>query len=46
MLLLFPSWLEHEVEANQTNEDRISISFNIVREKNLEAYEQMRLFYP
>jgi len=45
MLLLFPSWLEHEVEANQTNEDRISISFNIVREKDLENYEYIRFKY-
>ena len=28
-LVLFPCFLEHEVEANQTNEPRISISFNI-----------------
>jgi uncharacterized protein (TIGR02466 family) len=28
MLLIFPSWLEHSVTANFTNEDRISISFN------------------
>jgi len=28
MLLIFPSWFEHSVTANLTNEDRISISFN------------------
>lgn len=28
-LILFPSWLEHGTEDNQTDEDRISISFNI-----------------
>mgnify|MGYP003325581111 CR=1 FL=1 len=28
-LVLFPCFLEHEVGANQTNEPRISISFNI-----------------
>ena len=27
-LVLFESWLRHEVAANQANEDRISISFN------------------
>lgn len=27
--LLFPSWLEHYVQPNQSDEDRISISFNI-----------------
>ena len=28
MLLIFPSWLEHKVEANLKNNSRISISFN------------------
>lgn len=28
-LFLFPSWLEHYVEPNRSDEDRISISFNI-----------------
>ena len=28
MLLIFPSWLEHKVEANQKNDPRISMSFN------------------
>ena len=27
--IVFPSWLEHYVEPNQSNENRISISFNI-----------------
>ena len=27
--LIFPSWLEHYVTPNQTDEDRVSISFNI-----------------
>ena len=27
-LILFPSWIEHEVECNKTNEDRISVAFN------------------
>jgi uncharacterized protein (TIGR02466 family) len=27
-LLLFESWLRHEVPANQSDEDRISVSFN------------------
>ena len=30
MLLIFPSWLEHRVEANLKNDSRISISFNAV----------------
>ena len=29
MILFFPSWLEHDVEVNQSNEERISIGFNI-----------------
>ena len=33
-LLLFPSWLEHEVSANLSQENRISISFNIIGENH------------
>jgi uncharacterized protein (TIGR02466 family) len=29
-LLLFPSWLPHSVEPNQSEEERISIAFNMV----------------
>ena len=29
LLLLFPSWLLHDVAINESNEDRITISFNI-----------------
>ena len=29
-LLLFPSWFQHSVEANQGKRERISISFNIM----------------
>ena len=28
-LLIFPSWLDHYVEPNESDEDRISISFNV-----------------
>jgi uncharacterized protein (TIGR02466 family) len=28
-LVIFPSWLEHGVDQNLSDEDRISISFNI-----------------
>jgi len=28
-LIMFPGWLEHEVEVNKSTEERISISFNI-----------------
>ena len=28
-MMIFPSHLEHEVTQNKSNEDRISISFNI-----------------
>lgn len=28
-LVIFPAWLEHYVEVNQNNDDRISIAFNI-----------------
>ena len=33
-LLLFPSWLEHEVSPNLSQESRISISFNIAGEND------------
>jgi uncharacterized protein (TIGR02466 family) len=29
-LLMFPSWLEHSVDANISKEERISVSFNIM----------------
>jgi uncharacterized protein (TIGR02466 family) len=28
-LIMFPSWLRHYVEPNNSNEDRISIAFNL-----------------
>jgi len=34
-ILYFPSWLEHEVEGSNNDEDRISISFNISREEDV-----------
>ena len=36
MLYYFPSWLEHEVTCNLTDENRISISFNLTRKKTIE----------
>ena len=30
LLIMFPGWLYHSVEPNNSDEDRISISFNIV----------------
>lgn len=29
LLILFPSWLEHDVEENKSDDERISIAFNI-----------------
>jgi len=29
--IMFPSWLWHSVQPNQSNEDRISISFNFIQ---------------
>jgi uncharacterized protein (TIGR02466 family) len=28
-LIFFPSWLQHEVQINNSDEDRVIISFNI-----------------
>lgn len=33
MILLFPSWLTHKTEHNQSNEDRIMFAFNLVPTK-------------
>lgn len=33
MLILFPAWLSHSVAANVSDEERISISFNIMFER-------------
>ena len=33
-LLLFPSWLEHGVQENRTDHERISLSFNIAFARN------------
>ena len=33
MLILFPSWVAHGVDSNQTDEDRISLSFNFKLKK-------------
>ena len=29
MVIFFPPWLEHDVEPNKSNEERISIAFNV-----------------
>jgi len=29
-LLIFPSWLQHAVQANRSDEDRVSLSFNMI----------------
>ena len=29
-LLMFPSWLQHQVQENRSDEERISISFNVM----------------
>ena len=29
-LLIFPSWLEHSVDANPNEAERISVSFNVM----------------
>ena len=33
-IFYFPSWLEHEVDVNNSDEERISISFNIIRKND------------
>lgn len=33
-LLVFPSWLQHAVQSNNSNEDRVSLSFNMIARQN------------
>ena len=37
-LLFFPSWLGHEVEKNNSNEERIVISFNLELKNSLTSF--------
>jgi uncharacterized protein (TIGR02466 family) len=32
-IVMFPHWLEHDVEANQSNTERVSIAFNLFLKK-------------
>ena len=41
MILFFPSWLEHDVEENQSNEERISIGFNIFAVPEGDALQEL-----
>jgi uncharacterized protein (TIGR02466 family) len=45
-LILFPSWLNHYVETNSVNEDRISVSFNLMYKGKLgnSKYLQSNIF--
>jgi uncharacterized protein (TIGR02466 family) len=36
-LLFFPSWLNHEVEENNSNEERIILSFNLELKRRMNA---------
>jgi uncharacterized protein (TIGR02466 family) len=36
-LIFFPSWLNHEVEKNNSNEDRIVLSFNLELKRKMNA---------
>jgi uncharacterized protein (TIGR02466 family) len=33
MIILFPSWLEHSVEENKSDDERITVAFNIMLDK-------------
>ncbi len=36
LLLYFPTWFEHDVTENETDEDRISIAFNVFADTSSE----------
>ena len=40
-MLVFPSYLQHKVEPNKSDEDRISISFNIEIDRNSSSTRQI-----
>ena len=42
-LVVFPSWLVHSVDANRSDETRLSISFNVMFSAYAEKYEQATL---
>ena len=33
MIILFPSWLEHSVAENKSDDERITVAFNIMLDK-------------
>jgi ectoine hydroxylase-related dioxygenase (phytanoyl-CoA dioxygenase family) len=39
-LLIFPSWLEHSVDANPNEAERISVSFNVMLSSFTEQLSQ------
>lgn len=41
MIFYFPSWLEHEVEKNESDEIRVSIAFNILSKEEVDRYKDM-----
>ena len=40
-MLVFPAYLDHKVEPNKSDEDRISISFNIEIDRNSSSTRQI-----
>ena len=42
-LLLFPGWLYHSVTPNESDEDRMCVSFNIKRESIIEMIEESQV---
>ena len=38
-MILFPSWLQHHVPVNESNNDRISIAFNVMLKGTIGSYE-------
>ena len=41
MLLIFPGWVNHAVPKNDTNEERIVISFNIPKPNLLSSQKEL-----
>jgi len=41
-LLIFPSWLKHEVDINNSDKDRLSISFNVMLRGRYDGIESLQ----
>ena len=41
-IIIFPAWLEHEVKANESNDNRISVSFNFIQSMPIKGAKKIK----